>query len=50
MLWSASYVDIFMTSMDPMVPFKETRSHGRVGFSMGAHSLVGFGFGFGAEL
>ena len=36
--------------MVPMVPFKETTSCGRMGFSMGGHSLgwvwVGFGLGW----
>ena len=33
--------------MVAIVSFKETTGHGRVGFSMGGHSLVGFGFGLG---
>ena len=33
------FANLGVTSHGPIVSFKETMIHGRVGFSMGAHSL-----------
>ena len=40
-----NFANLGSRPMVPMVSFKETMSHGQVGFSMGGHSLVGVTLG-----